>query len=142
MLSVAVHKDIGEYQPKLVGKMTGRTLFCLTGGVGVAILSGLYITIVLGLDFSDYSIVIMALAFPFWAAGFWKPQGMKAEIYAKYWIEYNFTRKQILDIPSFMLIGYVERNSKRKEKKYDKEQRKLSQLPGIEAYSAKAGRVI
>ena len=26
MLSVAVHKDIAEYQPKIVGKMTMRTL--------------------------------------------------------------------------------------------------------------------
>ena len=31
MLSVAVHKDIGEYQPKVVGKMTGRTLASIAG---------------------------------------------------------------------------------------------------------------
>lgn len=25
MLSVAIHKDIAEYQPKVIGKLTGRT---------------------------------------------------------------------------------------------------------------------
>ena len=68
---------------------------------------------------------------------------MKAEVFAKYWIEYNFTKKQILYVPSFKLIGYVEKADERKEMKvYDKEQRKLSRTPGIEAYSPKAGRVL
>ena len=33
MLSVAVHKDIAEYQPKIVGKMTMRTLVSITGAL-------------------------------------------------------------------------------------------------------------
>lgn len=30
MLSVAIHKDIAEYQPKVIGKLTGRTLISIT----------------------------------------------------------------------------------------------------------------
>ena len=43
MLSVAVHKDIAEYQPKIVGKMTMRTLVSITGALSVSILAGLYL---------------------------------------------------------------------------------------------------
>ena len=43
MLSVAVHKDIAEYQPKIVGKMTMRTLVSITGALSVSVLAGLYI---------------------------------------------------------------------------------------------------
>ena len=39
MLSVAVHKDIAEYQPKIVGKMTMRTLVSITGALSVSVLA-------------------------------------------------------------------------------------------------------
>ena len=35
MLSVSVHKDIGEYTEKVVGKLSARTLACTAGGLGV-----------------------------------------------------------------------------------------------------------
>ena len=43
-LSVAVHKDIGEYQEKVVGKLSLRTLLCVAGGLAasVATASALY----------------------------------------------------------------------------------------------------
>ena len=47
MLSVAVHKDIAEYQPKIVGKMTMRTLVSITGALSVSVLAGLYIYFIL-----------------------------------------------------------------------------------------------
>lgn len=143
MLSVAVHKDIAEYQPKIIGKLTARTLGCICAALGLSLIAGLYMYFVLGLDVSQFQVVIMAISLPFWAMGFWRPQGMKAELFAKYWIEYNFTKKQIRNVPSFKLIGYVNMADERKElKPYDKEQRKLSRTPGIEAYSPKAGRVL
>mgnify|MGYP000140451911 CR=1 FL=1 len=52
MLSVTVHKDIAEYQPKIVGKMTMRTLVSITGALSVSVLAGLYIYFVLGLNVS------------------------------------------------------------------------------------------
>ena len=45
MLSVAIHKDIGEYQPKVIGKMTGRTLVSIAGALGAAVASGLYMAL-------------------------------------------------------------------------------------------------
>ena len=36
MLSVSVHKDIGEYTEKVVGKLSARTLACTAGGLGAA----------------------------------------------------------------------------------------------------------
>ena len=33
MLSVAIHKDIAEYQPKVIGKLTGRYGCVLTASV-------------------------------------------------------------------------------------------------------------
>lgn len=35
MLSVAIHKDIAEYQPKVIGKLTGRTLISITVALGL-----------------------------------------------------------------------------------------------------------
>lgn len=60
MLSVAVHKDIAEYQPKIVGKMTMRTLVSITGALSVSVLAGLYIYFVLGLNVSDCTYFIYA----------------------------------------------------------------------------------
>ena len=61
MLSVAVHKDIAEYQPKIVGKMTMRTLVSITGALSVSVLAGLYIYFVLGLNVSDCTFFVAVL---------------------------------------------------------------------------------
>lgn len=37
MLSVSVHKDIGEYTEKVVGKLSARTLACTAGGLAAAV---------------------------------------------------------------------------------------------------------
>lgn len=70
MLSVAVHKDIAEYQPKIVGKMTMRTLVSITGALSVSVLAGLYIYFVLGLNVSDCTYFIYAVSLPF-ATSIW-----------------------------------------------------------------------
>lgn len=143
MLSVAIHKDVGEYQPKIVGKLSARTIICIIGAVGSSLLTAAYITFVLGLQTSDFMIVIYAISIPFWLCGFMRPQGLKFEVFAKYWLEYNFADKHIHFIPSFKLAGFDERCDERKERKiYDKELRKLANEPGIEAYSPKAGRIL
>ena len=60
MLSVAVHKDLGEYQPKIIGKMTARTLLCITGALGLSVLTGCYMYFVLGMNVTDNMIIIYA----------------------------------------------------------------------------------
>ena len=42
MLSVSVHKDIGEYTEKVVGKLSARTLACTAGGIASAVAVGDY----------------------------------------------------------------------------------------------------
>ena len=37
MLSVTVHKDIGEYTEKVVGKLSARTLACTAGGLAASV---------------------------------------------------------------------------------------------------------
>ena len=125
MLSVAVHKDIAEYQPKIVGKMTMRTLVSIMGALSVSVLAGLYIYFVLGLNVSDCTYFIYAVSLPLW---------LKA----------NFTNDRIFYKPSMRLAGLLSEseNSKQKGTIYGKHYRKQGNLRGIESYSPRAGRVI
>ena len=79
MLSVAVHKDIAEYQPKVVGKLTTRTLISVVGALGCSVLSALYMYFVLGINPGDNMILIYAVSLPFWCCGFVRPKGMPFE---------------------------------------------------------------
>ena len=128
MLSVAVHKDIAEYQPKIVGKMTMRTLVSITGALSVSVLAGLYIYFVLGLNVSDCTYFIYAVSLPF----------------APLWLKANFTNDRIFYKPSMRLAGLLSEseNSKQKGTIYGKHYRKQGNLRGIESYSPRAGRVI
>ena len=64
-LRIPVQKDIGEYEEKIVGKMSLRTLACVSLGFGSAV--------------ADAAFPIMLCSMPFWLAGFWRPFGMRAE---------------------------------------------------------------
>lgn len=95
MLSVAVHKDIAEYQPKVVGKMTGRTLASIAGALGCSVLTGLYIYFVLGWNVGDNMMLIYAVSLPFWCCGFIRPKGMPFEQFAALWLKANFGVERI-----------------------------------------------
>ena len=144
MHTVAVHKDIAEYQPKIVGKMTMRTLVSITGALSVSVLAGLYIYFVLGLNVSDCTYFIYAVSLPFWCVGFVKPCGMPFEQFAPLWLKANFTNDRIFYKPSMRLAGLLSEseNSKQKGTIYGKHYRKQGNLRGIESYSPRAGRVI
>ena len=81
-LHMPVQKDIGEYEEKIVGKMTLRTIACLALGFGSAVAAGALFRLVLGLDASTMAFPIMLCSMPFWLAGFWRPLGMRAEEFA------------------------------------------------------------
>lgn len=145
MLSVAVHKDIGEYQPKLVGKMTSRTLASIAGALGIALATGLYMYFVIGINPGDYMMVIYAVSLPFWCCGFIKPHGMAFEQFVPLWMRAYFGSDRIFYIPSMALCGLIERADNHKAKKgcvYGKNYKKQNALRGIEAYSPRAGRVV
>ena len=147
MLSVAIHKDISEYQPKLIGKMTTRTLGCIAGAIGAAVVSALYIYFVLGLNVGDFSWVIWAVSIPFWCVGFFKPCGMPFEQFAPLWLKAYFTNDRIFYTPSMKLANLITNKpanfkNKKEKSKYDKIYNKQCDLRGIECYSPRAGRVV
>lgn len=72
MLSVAIHKDIAEYQPKVIGKLTGRTLISITVALGLSISVAVYMNLVLKIDPTDHLEFIYAVSLPCWCCGFWK----------------------------------------------------------------------
>ncbi|MCH3968644.1 MAG: PrgI family protein [Atopobiaceae bacterium] len=78
-LSVAVHKDIGEYTEKVVGKLSLRTLGCVAGGLATSVGTAAACHVLLGVEPADASLPVMAASMPFWLMGFWRPHGMRAE---------------------------------------------------------------
>ena len=145
MLSVTMHKDLGEYEPKIVGKLTARTLICIVGGIGLAVAVGMYMYFVLGMDPADNTIPLYAVSLPFWACGFLRPHGMKFERFALLWFLQNFSNNVLTYRPSIYRIGLEERygsDGQRKGKTYERSYRKLLKRRGIEAYCPHEGRVV
>lgn len=145
MLSVAVHKDIAEYQPKVVGHLTMRTLVSIACALGVSVLAGLYLYFVLGLSPGDYMFVIYAVSLPFWCCGFLRPKGMPFEQFVPLWLRAKMGDDRIQYIPSMTLCGFIEDPGAHKKQKgtiYGKHYRKREKLKGIEAYSPRASRVL
>ncbi len=140
-LSVVIHKDVAEYQPKIVGGLTGRTLVCIIGALGVSILAGVYLYFVLGLNVADNAWLIYMVSLPFWLCGFIKPKGMKFEEFASLWWRHQTADGRLPYIPSMIKIGYVEKRTRKKVQKYDSIYRKFTRSRGIEAYSPRLGMV-
>ena len=149
MLSVAVHKDIAKYEPKIIGKMTMRTLLSIAGALSISVLAGLYLYFVLGLNVGDYTLIIYGVSMPFWCMGFVRPCGMPFEKFIPLWLQANFGKNQIFYVPSMRLAGLLpemeagkKKGTKKKGVLYGKYERKKRTLNGIEAYSPRSGRVI
>lgn len=64
MLSVAIHKDIAEYQPKVIGKLTGRSLISITVALGLSIAVAVYMNLVLKIDPTDHLEFIYDMPYP------------------------------------------------------------------------------
>lgn len=96
MLSVTVHKDIAEYQEKVLGKLSARTLVCVAGGLlaSVGAAAGVYFG--LGTPVSEATLPVMIASMPFWLAGFWRPKGMKAEKFIPLYLEHAFGDGRLL----------------------------------------------
>ena len=72
-LRIPVQKDIGEYEEKIVGKMSLRTLACVSLGFGSAVGAAAFVHLGLRADVADAAFPIMLCSMPFWLAGFWRP---------------------------------------------------------------------
>lgn len=143
MLSVAVHKDVAEYKPKIIGKLTIRTLLSICGAVGSAVLAGLYLNFILGASVTANSFIIYVVSTPFWLIGFWSPKGMKFEEFLSAWIRHKLSHPKIYYVPSMIKMNYIKDNSNKKGKRniYDKQYRKFIRIRGIECYSPRSGKV-
>ena len=84
-LHVSVHKDIGEYTEKVVGKLSLRTLACVAGGLATSVAVAAFFYLALHIEVSYATLPVMAASMPFWLAGFWRPRGMKAEEFLPLW---------------------------------------------------------
>lgn len=140
MLSVAIHKDIAEYQPKVIGKLTGRTLISITVALGLSISVAVYMNLVLKIDPTDHLEFIYAVSLPCWCCGFWKPHGLPFEQFALLWLQHQLSDNRLFYKPSMFKSGFVktpdEITQSRKGKLYDKSTRKfLDGTNGLEAYS-------
>ena len=131
MLSVAVHKDIGEYEPKIVGKLTVRSLVCTALALISALAIGAYSWFILGIS-TDYSMyAIFTVALPIWMAGFWRPKGMKAEKFIPLWLIHNFSNNRL----HLISTPYKAFSTTKKERtRISKDYRRIIRLRAIEAY--------
>ena len=81
-LRIPVQKDIGEYEEKIVGKMSLRTLACVSLGFGSAVGAAAFVHLGLHADVADAAFPIMLCSMPFWLAGFWRPPPRRADAQA------------------------------------------------------------
>ncbi|MDO4596684.1 MAG: PrgI family protein [Coriobacteriaceae bacterium] len=78
MLTVAIHKDVTEYEPKVLGGFSLRTVVCLS----VACIAAVVVTIIgfnANLDSAVLTPIIFIISAPACFMGFWQPYGMKFE---------------------------------------------------------------
>jgi hypothetical protein len=134
MLHVAIHKDVGEYQPKLVGKLTNRTLFSIIGAVGFALLIGTYSYFVLGIPTEDVMVLIYAASLPFWCIGFLRPKRMKFEQFFPLWLRHKLTDNRLVYTSSVWATGIGAEAGSHKEAVSDG-YRRIIKVKGIEAWS-------
>ena len=95
-LQIPIQKDIGEYQEKIVGKMSLRTLVCVTAGFASAIAVACIVYFAFHIEVGNATLPVMAAALPFWLAGFWRPYGMKLEEFLPLLLDHHFGSKRLL----------------------------------------------
>lgn len=95
-LQIPIQKDIGEYEEKIIGKMSFRTLVCVAGGFGSAIAVACGCWFLLGIEPANAAFPVMCASMPFWLAGFWRPYGMKAEKFAPLLVAHRLNDQSLL----------------------------------------------
>ncbi len=132
MLSVSVHKDIVEYTEKIVGKMSTRTLVCVTGGLLASVAAAATCYLGFGIQVSNATLPVMACSMPFWLAGFWRPKQMKIERFIPLYLEHVKSNCVLSYSPSFLL--YEPELTGRIACKPDKRSAQRARKKGAELY--------
>ena len=141
MLSVPVHKDVTEYQPKVIGGLTARTIICIGAAVGSAQAFGMLCTFVFHVDINDVIYLVWLAAAPAALLGFYTPHGMNFEKFAPLWLAHNFN-EQCLVYVSASNRGEFKAEADALEKEYanargkanGKKLEKLYKTNGIEMW--------
>ena len=102
-LRIPVQKDIGEYEEKIVGKMSLRTLACVSLGFGSAVGAAAFVHLGLHADVADAAFPIMLCSMPFWLAGFWRPKGLKAEEFCRLYAAHALSDGKLLYASGFLV---------------------------------------
>lgn len=133
MLSVPVRKDISEYQSKILGKLTLRTLIVIISAVSAAIAIACIFQFALGIDWSRAQLLVYAVTFAIWAVGLKRPCGMSVEKFAPFWVRHNLTDDRCVYVSS----PKAERRDRSTPKKLrlSAAYSRLAATPGIEAMS-------
>lgn len=131
MLSAPLQKNINDYKPTIVGSMSSRTLKALGGALLVSLFIAGWFWLVLGIDPSDVSPLIMIAAAPFCMFGFYKPCGMPFEVYLPRYIQHRFKSGHLL---------YISNANKKKiipeiKEDIDDIEFKAKKLGGYEAFN-------
>lgn len=135
MLSVAVHKDIGEYTEKVVGKMSFRTLACTAGGLAASVGAAAISHFCLGVEVADATLPVMACSMPFWLAGFWWPKGLAAEKFIPLYAEHAITDGKLLYAAGNGMAGLVSVEKPR----IDRRARRAARRKGAERHVISKG---
>lgn len=139
MQVVYVHKDIGEYEEKVVGKLSARVAVCIGGGIAASVLAAAFARLVAGVQVADATMPVMMCSMPFWLAAFWRPKGMLPEEFVplacRHWAEDGAVTYE----PGFSLAADAWPEAKPGK---PKDQRKLARgwRKGGELYEPSKGR--
>ena len=95
-LQIPIQKDIGEYEEKIVGKLSPPPPVCVAGGFGSAILVAAICHFWIGIEVADAAFPVMCASIPFWLAGFWRPFGMRAEKFAPLLFSHHMKDQRLL----------------------------------------------
>lgn len=95
-LQIPVQKDIGEYEEKIVGKLSLRTLVCVVLGFVSAIATAAATYFWIGTDVSNAAFPVMCASLPFWLAGFWRPFGMRLERFFPLFVSHHLDDQTLL----------------------------------------------
>ena len=127
-LQIPIQKDIGEYEEKIVGKLSFRTLVCVAGGFGSAILVAAICHFWIGIEVADAAFPVMCASIPFWLAGFWRPFGMRAEKFAPLLFSHHLKDQRLLyESPAPKHLARIKRGAPSRRAK------RMSKRKGAEA---------
>lgn len=124
MQVVYVHKDIGEYEEKVLGKLSARVVVCIAGGLGTSVLAAAFAHLALGVAVADASLPVMACSMPFWLAAFWRPKGLKPEEFLPLAIRHRLEDGRLVYEPGF--LAAEDAWPQQEEKKKPSGQRRLA----------------